>query len=108
MLADEESPELTPVWRPRDRMLVQALSMFEASLCSGCQQVRSRSMNPDMEGEYEVQAHPCMACGPLEKARKETREPGLKLFVVDGGPPDAELMPWVLDLRPEDEKADDD
>lgn len=78
--------------------------MYEASLCPGCQQKRARSMNPDIEGYYEVKRHPCFACAALENARKPDEPKGTKHFIVDTAPPDDELMPWTLDLTAGDDE----
>lgn len=110
MLADDSDADRQPVWTPRDRLLVQALELFEASLCPGCNQQRARSMNPGMGGEYQVPRHTCYACAALERARKgDEIPPGSKDFIVDAGPDSAELPVWRLDLRPlTDEEADQD
>lgn len=50
-------------WTPTDWALAQALTQFEAMICSGCGQPMHESMDPENEGRY-VAPPPsrCYAC----------------------------------------------
>jgi hypothetical protein len=104
MLADDGPEDRAPVWTITDRLMIQAVLAFEASLCDGCKQPRHRSMNHEMAGRYQIHAHTCYACGPLQDAQKgQTQTAGVKQYVVDAGPPDDDLTPWAPRLVPIDQ-----
>lgn len=83
---------------------MRALLAYERTLCRDCGQDRHRSMNPDMNGQYGVSSHTCLACSALETERgKKDRPKGIKDFIVDQSDPADELMPFQLDLTPNTE-----
>lgn len=108
MLGDTGPEDRTPVWTVTDRLMMRALDAFEASLCEGCRQPRHRAMNPGMAGLYQIHAHVCYACGPLQDAQKSASQTaGVKQYVVDAGPADEDLTPWALRLAPIDRELYD-
>lgn len=62
-------------------------------------------MHPEMDGEYAVVAVQCMGCSALEEHYSDQAEQAkksdvdvdhsLKPFLIDVGPPDADLPPWA-------------
>lgn len=68
-------------WTARDRELAEALAIYEASLCPGCSQPLSETLDPDREGWYEVHVETCAAC--RAKALDKTEdEPGALVTVL--------------------------
>lgn len=88
-------------WRLRDRLAVLAFEMFEASMCPECSQDRARGYNPELADSWQVHPVPCYSCKALEDARaKQKSAKGMKNYLVDAGPVDAE--PYTFTLTPVD------
>ena len=69
-------------WDERDRELAQALLLHEASLCDGCSQPLSETLDPDREGWYLVELHSCAACRARDIELKDAKpEPGMRVTV---------------------------
>lgn len=81
--------------------------MWQATICDGCGQDKRRSMNPDMEGFYDVHHLKCYACESLEFQREQRRDVKYPLahkeVVIDTRPPDDVPREWVPDLSPKDD-----
>jgi hypothetical protein len=78
-----------PRWRLADRLLAQALTVYEDSLCPECGHDRARAWSPDSEGHWEVAVHHCLACERGAQARKEREaehQPGDHVGIFDGDP----------------------
>lgn len=98
MLVDESESDHPPVWTWRDRMVVQAFEVYEATLCDGCRQRRARSFNPHMAGRFQVLPQTCYGCAALEQTRKGQKDTlGVKNFVVDAGPDDLPIHEMRLE-----------
>lgn len=74
-------------WRPKDRLLLLALTMFEDGLCPHCGQPRDRAWNDDMDGYYEVHEATCVACQAKERAQDGKKPSGSRVaYVTDAAP----------------------
>lgn len=77
-------------WTDRDALLLQALTYYEASLCSGCGQPMWLGMDPDTEGHWKAplptRCHPCTAIAIRMKDYEEADQASALRF-------SAELVP---------------
>lgn len=104
MLLDGRDKSRRPRWRLSDRLIVLAFDQYEASLCPDCSQQRARGYNPELADSWQVQPVPCYSCKALENARSQQKDAkGLKNYIVDAGPADAEPYKFALTpMSPED------
>lgn len=71
-------------WTHRNRVLAEALTLYELSTCDGCGQPVSESYDPDREGWYDVVEVVCAGCKAKESHARDNHaqpEPGLRLRV---------------------------
>jgi len=59
-----------PRWKPLDRALAVALTLYEDGLCR-CGQPRDRAHNPANADHYEVDSTTCYACDAVHDYRQE-------------------------------------
>lgn len=73
-------------WTDTDRILAEALTVYERSLCADCGWDRRVAWDDDMDGWFEVDdTAVCQACAARERYLKDrdgkAAEPGVKIGV---------------------------
>lgn len=71
-------------WTVKDRVLSEALTLYERSLCADCKHPARLAFDADLDGWFEVDEDTvCQACAARERYMdgKKELEPGLKLGV---------------------------
>lgn len=71
-------------WTVKDRILAEALTLYERSLCKDCQQPARLAFDADLDGWFEVdEGTVCQACAARERFLDDQKrvEPGLKVGV---------------------------
>lgn len=73
-------------WTDTDRIITEALTVYERSLCSDCKNPAWQAFDPDTNGWFEVDdSCVCEACAARERWLEEhqkDREPGQKIAVI--------------------------
>lgn len=71
-----------PEWLPDDLEVVLEWTRYRDTLCDGCAQSLSESLDPALEGAYEADVVSCHGCAAREAAQKKARDvPGVKVAV---------------------------
>jgi hypothetical protein len=74
VLRGERPP--TASWTEQDGLLAQALTLYEASLCSGCGHPVSETMGEENDGAWESEEFRCFACDANVKLAAELSKSG--------------------------------
>ena len=70
-------------WSEKAFTLAEAFDLYEASLCSGCNQSSYFAHDPFNDGHFAVDDSTlCLGCAALDSYKDQDPFPGTKLFVT--------------------------
>lgn len=69
-------------WGDRDLLAIEALQIYEDSLCSGCGQSVFHTHDQDNAGEFEIARVTCLGCEVVAAHAPKNPPPGEQVYVA--------------------------